>query len=260
MKYRIESLKYDGKEKKGFIIDRSQGTDDYLFLHFKTPVNIYQQNEIIKIKPGACILFTPGTKHYFESNECDLVHNWIHFEPEKGSRFDEFGFDYNRVFYPSRTNYITPIISEIELDFINKPFLWEENASALLTNLFIKLSREERSKTRDLSNGMIEIREEFNIFRLHLYSNCSQEWNVEKMAKKLRLSRSRFSVLYKTIFGVSPNEDLITARINRGKYLLENSSLTIYEVAEMSGYNNVFHFIRQFKKYTGTTPGMFRGF
>ncbi len=43
MAYRIEILKYDGKERKGFIVDRPHGTNDYLFLHFKTPVNIYQE-------------------------------------------------------------------------------------------------------------------------------------------------------------------------------------------------------------------------
>lgn len=260
MEYKVKRLKYDGKERKGFIVDRPQGTNDYLFIHFKTPINIYQQNEMIKIKPGACILYTPHTRHYFESLDCDLVHNWIHFIPENSKMFDEFGFEYNKVFYPSRTNYITPIISKIELDFINKHFMWKENISALITNLFVKLSREERqSNSKTFSNTMIMVRDEFNQFRLQLYSNCSQEWNVDKMAKKIGLSRSRFSVLYKSFFGISPNEDLITARINRAKYLLENSSLSIYEVAEMSGYTNTFHFIRQFKKHTGTTPGMFRG-
>ncbi len=143
MAYRIEILKYDGKERKGFIVDRPHGTNDYLFLHFKTPVNIYQENDMISIKPGACILYTPNIKHYFEAIQCDLVHNWIHFVPDNSERLNAFGFNYNKVFYPSRTNYITPLISEMELDFINQPFMWRDNISALLTNLFVKLSREE---------------------------------------------------------------------------------------------------------------------
>ncbi|MBQ1935624.1 MAG: helix-turn-helix transcriptional regulator, partial [Clostridia bacterium] len=74
----------------------------------------------------------------------------------------------------------------------------------------------------------------------------------------VQLSRSRFSVLYQKIFHVSPIRDLIRARIERACYYLSSGTQSIPEIAELCGYQNEYHFIRQFKEETGMTPGAFR--
>lgn len=47
-------------------------------------------------------------------------------------------------------------------------------------------------------------------------------------------------------------------RIDYAKYILETSSLSIEQVAEISGYTNEVHFFRQFKQITGITPARYR--
>jgi len=37
--------------------------------------------------------------------------------------------------------------------------------------------------------------------------------------------------------------------------MLERGDMTIAKVAELTGYTNQYHFIRQFKQITGKTPG-----
>ena len=67
----------------------------------------------------------------------------------------------------------------------------------------------------------------------------------------------QFYKIYKEIFGISPKKYLQEIRIEHAKTLLMQNKYMIREIAEMTGYKNQYHFIRQFKEYTGITPGKF---
>lgn len=47
-------------------------------------------------------------------------------------------------------------------------------------------------------------------------------------------------------------------RMQKAKELLKTTSFKIYEIAEMSGYHNVEHFNRMFKKLNGVSPAQYR--
>ena len=98
----------------------------------------------------------------------------------------------------------------------------------------------------------------FKAVRADIYRNPEKYISVDDMAKQTYLSRSRFSVLYKKLFLVSPNNDLINARIAKASYLLSVETLTLTEIAEECGYQSVYHFIRQFHSVMGTTPGKYK--
>ena len=75
----------------------------------------------------------------------------------------------------------------------------------------------------------------------------------------MSLSPSRFRVVYKSLFGVSPIRDLIEARIDRAKdLLLEEETDSLSRIAEKLGYKNQYDFSRQFKQITGLSPSGFR--
>ena len=77
------------------------------------------------------------------------------------------------------------------------------------------------------------------------------------MAELVNLSPSRFYSLYKAMFGISPQQDLIRKRIQTAQILLDKQEFTVCEVAKLTGYGNQYHFIRQFREMTGMTPGSF---
>ena len=257
--YQVHRLKCNRREKKGFICNRPNGTDDYLLLHFKTPVRIWQDDEIISAAPDACIVMTPGSRHWFESRDCDLVHNWVHFMPDDPDTFLRLGFPVNKLFYPMKTDFITMLMKECQDEFINRKAYWENALSASLSRLFILLARESlQSEKFPQSKYMSEVRDKLGHLRIELYHSPERAFSVAEMAQKLSMSRSRFSVLYRECFGVSPREDAIHARITYAKYLLDAGDLKIEKIAEMTGYKNLYHFIRQFKDLTGVTPGKYR--
>jgi len=74
------------------------------------------------------------------------------------------------------------------------------------------------------------------------------------MAEELRVSPGYLQTIYKKAFGISCMDDVIAHRIRLAKEYLTHSSQTVAEIASRCGYQNVGHFCRQFKQYTGMTP------
>lgn len=77
------------------------------------------------------------------------------------------------------------------------------------------------------------------------------------MAKETGFSTSRFYGIYKSIYGISPNADLINARIEAAKKMLLYEKKKVQDIAGILGYDNTTHFIRQFKQNTGYSPTMY---
>ena len=95
--------------------------------------------------------------------------------------------------------------------------------------------------------------------RLSMLAQPERKWPVEELAKSVSLSVSRFHVVYKLMFGISPVNDLIQARIDRAKLmLLEDEGSTLSVIAEKLGYKNPYDFCRQFTKFAGISPGNYR--
>ena len=78
------------------------------------------------------------------------------------------------------------------------------------------------------------------------------------MADQVSLSHAYFQVLYKKAFGVTCMTDVIETKITFAKEYLVSTDMSVASIAEELGYTQVYHFIRQFKKCTGFTPGAFR--
>lgn len=255
--YEVFRLSHNKKEREGFTIDRPNGVDHYLFLYFMSPVNIYC-SETSEEEAGACVIYTPGMKQWFTTVDKPLVHAWMHFMPENAPVFEGLGLPLNKVFRIPRSEFIVPDIKIIESEFVNREFLWEERIGALMEAFFIKLRRSVfYALDSSISANKLDLFEALKKLRLRLYSDPTENWNVDYMAKQLALSRSYFCAMYREFFEVSPKQDLISARILFAKERLEDSTASIENIAEMTGYTNVYHFIRQFKAVTGITPGRY---
>ena len=58
--------------------------------------------------------------------------------------------------------------------------------------------------------------------------------------------------------GVSPIDYVNYYRIECASHFLTSTDMTIAEIAQHCGYNDSSFFIKQFKKYKGTTPKRYR--
>lgn len=82
--------------------------------------------------------------------------------------------------------------------------------------------------------------------------------NINTLASKLKIHRSRLSKLFHETTGVTLIDYLISLRIHKGLSLLKETTLSIGEIAELSGYNNADYFAKAVKKATGNSPKHFR--
>lgn len=104
----------------------------------------------------------------------------------------------------------------------------------------------------------VELYRRLNIARDYMLANLSQKVTVEQAAKAACLSEHHFKREFKYLFGLSPHQYLLSARMLRAKELLRENRDEIKAVALHAGFENESSFIRQFKQMNGTTPARYR--
>jgi len=91
-----------------------------------------------------------------------------------------------------------------------------------------------------------------------LRQNIRGHLSMRLLAKRVNLSASHLRQLFKVETGISPMQFLRNLRMERSCALLLSSFLSIKEVSFESGFPDVSHFERDFKRCYGMTPSEFR--
>lgn len=85
-----------------------------------------------------------------------------------------------------------------------------------------------------------------------------ERWLVGDMSADAKLSPSQFTRKFTEHTGSSPAHFVILTRLERAKHLLRETSMTVSAISDALGYHDVHFFCRQFKNFTGSTPGSLR--
>ena len=81
---------------------------------------------------------------------------------------------------------------------------------------------------------------------------------VSDIAEHFHMDLNYLGRVFKRKNGKSLKDYLTAKRMEKAMYLLDNTDLKIYEIAEASGYSDYFYFTRVFRKVTGITPTEWR--
>ena len=93
----------------------------------------------------------------------------------------------------------------------------------------------------------------------YMRENCMQQHlSLSAVADHVYVSQWHLSKLLNRETGKSFFDLLGSMRIEKSKTLLRTPGMNIQDVAEQTGYTDVAHFSRTFKKLTGQTPGEYR--
>jgi transcriptional regulator GlxA family with amidase domain len=82
--------------------------------------------------------------------------------------------------------------------------------------------------------------------------------SVASLARSSRLSRSQFTARYRTAFGDTPHQTRVRARLERAKWLLATSNLTVTEICLTVGFSSLGSFSHQFRIRCGESPVRYR--
>lgn len=90
------------------------------------------------------------------------------------------------------------------------------------------------------------------------YSDCSM--NIDAVAQRLQVNRSRLSRIFKAAFELPPSEYLSRIRIRNAMRLLQSyeQQYPVAKVAAMSGFADPAYFSRRFKAMIGFSPQQLR--
>jgi LacI family transcriptional regulator len=82
--------------------------------------------------------------------------------------------------------------------------------------------------------------------------------NVGDVLQGVTLSRRVLEQRFRRLLGRTPREEILQVRLARVKQLLTETDLTLYQVAERTGFEHVEYLSVVFKRETGRTPRQFR--
>lgn len=124
------------------------------------------------------------------------------------------------------------------------------------------------SKVLDRYSQLLEFLTKFIIWRegetpvkkacLQVLGNIEKNATVKSIADSLYISKAYLSEMFKQATGVSLSEYISMVKIERAKFLLTNSTLKNYEIANLLGYNDHEYFSKVFKKNMGVSPTIYR--
>lgn len=89
---------------------------------------------------------------------------------------------------------------------------------------------------------------------IYIKNHLPEIRSVEQVAKHVNVDRSYLYRLFLKYRSVSPSEYLLECRLKRAEKLLENSELSMSEIADFVGFYDTSHFYRAFLSKYGTTP------
>lgn len=148
------------------------------------------------------------------------------------------------------------IITNLYMELKGKKAFWEAAVKSHLYHLFIKLYRNyPRYFPLNTSNESVHVIVEVQKYLEKCYL---EQISLESVAKLFFTDMYYLSRLFKQVTGFTFKEYLILQRLSKAKDLLFHTSEDITRVCMNSGFNNVNHFIRIFKKYEGVTPYQYR--
>lgn len=92
----------------------------------------------------------------------------------------------------------------------------------------------------------------------YIHENYRRQITLDELTAQFNVSKFHLSREFKKYTGYTPNDYLISVRMNRAKELLRHTGRTITEIAQITGCGEVNHFIQLFKSREKVTPAVFR--
>ena len=92
----------------------------------------------------------------------------------------------------------------------------------------------------------------------YINEHFAEELYLDKIAELFGVNSKYLSRLIKEQIGINFNKYVMGVRISKATEMLKNTSMSITEIMEKTGFNSRNTFIRVFKKFEGLTPSEYK--
>ena len=125
---------------------------------------------------------------------------------------------------------------------------------ALVMELTILLKRQLQMKSQE-SSGTYKA---MNELKHYIDTHYQEDLSLSNLSKIFYLQPGTISKNFRQIWGKNINRYINSVRITNAVHILDKSDISITELAEMVGYENVNTFLRQFKEKMDVSPLQYR--
>ena len=211
-------------------------------------------NKTYKLKKNQGFLICPGTVTYYEADKTNpWSYMWIGFNGVKAETYLNYANlnEENLIFEYSKDSTLKDYISEMlklnEMDYSN-----ELKLEGLLYFFMSKLVETRKDVFNQKAYKSAELYLEKSIEFIE--NNYSNNIKINDIANYIGINRSYLTHIFKKNIDTSPQEFLVTYKIDKACTLLQNTDLSIKVVAKSIGYSDPLTFSKIFKKVKGESP------
>ncbi len=224
--------------------------------------DIIINNEKYSVQPGDIIVIKSGEIHRFENKEHDNCLDIVTFDPLilYNSAID-FGILKTHIKYEElKEAGVDKKIEECFCDLLSEIENKDSSAKILLKANLLKMYGLllRYFENKDVSNGklskLIAIR---NIIE-YISDNYKEDITLMSLADRFNYSPQYISSAFATYAGVNFKYYLDNIRVFRAIEMLQETGMSISEIATNCGFDNIRTFNNVFKKITGDCPKSFR--
>ncbi len=136
-----------------------------------------------------------------------------------------------------------------------------EELSVSYNDAIQKLNIPDRSSGHETGLEDAQSGDDNEIIRMakqYIAGNLGGNLTVSGIAAQMYVSPNYFSRLFKRMTGEGCNEYIIRKRMEAARGYLTATSMKIGEIAQATGYKDIYYFSLTFKRYTGSSPSKYR--
>lgn len=254
----VRCIGFNSVHGSGYSVKREPAGSGYMLILMKSG-GVFKLGGIAeKAERDTLIIYDGGTVQEYGADGGVFIYDWLQFDEEgDGDFIESLEIPVNTLIRYTDSEFLSGIIRNIANEFYSVGARRAKMIDSLLKTLLIKVS-ETNSVRRNVQQNVDPHYSVLSELREKIYRNPQLKWNVDTMAADVSMSRSYFQHIYRELFGVSCISDVISAKIEKAKEILSETSCTVSQAAAMCGYDNEEHFMRQFKKIVGVTPTVYR--
>ena len=135
---------------------------------------------------------------------------------------------------------------------IGKPYS-DKITNCIVKTIVLKILQMS-SNEKEVTRSDDFIREVQNFLDEHYLEDI----NLEEYYKTLPFSKYYIARLFKSYLGVTPVNYITSKRMEKARYLLNNTNMKIMDIANEVGYKDIYYFTKVFKKEIGESPSAYR--
>ena len=217
MDFTLNFCEYNRSNSDYDRIFRPEGSGDYLFLLFKTPMKVYLAVSLLspgKMPVSFILREIPSIIRLCENSGTAMC-----IFPAEKIWAERFGLPCNEIFYPNDCQEIDRCIRKLQHEYLAKEAFSRDYEYALLCQLMITATRELRSTDAGSSSDS-ELYSLFQKIRLEMLTNYEKPWTTEKLCAMANLEKSQFYSCYRNFFDSTPHADLNQLRLEKQKICL----------------------------------------